>query len=886
MDNYKNKTKLELIAEIESLKELNNSRKVKNSEGPLENIAENNSHWTKTELQLNDSQNYLSVVFNNAQDLLVLVKYESHKKFQVVSVNQAYIKVCKRYGLDVEKVDFIGNSLGDIILNLLGQDANVMQNTLKNYQQAIDSKKQINYEESIDVAGKPYHSKITLSPILDSADGQQYVLYNSHDVTAEKEALRAVQLSEEKFRSIFENSPIGKSITGIDGSLEVNESFCDIVGYSVQELKTKKWQEITHPDDISQSTNVTQELLDGIKDKIQFEKRYIHKNGSIVWTDVITVLERDNDNKPEYFITSIQNITEKKISEQAIRENEVRYRELVDAINSGVAVYKVINDGKTGKDYIIKDFNKTALKLEGLEKKQVLGKSLLDIRPNIDDYGLIPIFEKVWRTKKPDYFPSKEYTDNKYSNYYENRVFCLPNGDIVAVYDDVTERENAVLLVKRNQERLDLALNATKDGIYDWNLVSNDIYYSPPWKSMLGYKDDELPNDFSIWENLTKPEDVERSWKMQQELISKQRDRFEMEFKMKHKNGHWVDIFSRAEAVFDESGKAIRVVGTHVDITERKKAEEELSDSLKRERNLADTVRNAPVAIANGYPDGRLDNCNKAFVELTGYTEAELKNLNWNEELTPSHWNNIEANALQKLNSENNTIQYEKEYKHKNGSIIPVELFVYGKFDEQNNLLHYIGFIIDITERKQFSQKLQERNDYIESLMENMPIGFAMNTIDDGEVKYMNNRFEDIYGWSRDILTNTSVFFEKVFPEPKYREKMTTQIITDLQSGDPKRMIWKDLKIVTSTGEVRYVSAYNIPLLDQNLMISTVQDTTQVKLAEDEITKHREHLEVMVKERTKDLEDKNKELERFNELFVDREFRIKELRDEIEKLSK
>ncbi len=84
-----------------------------------------------------------------------------------------------------------------------------------------------------------------------------------------------------------------------------------------------------------------------------------------------------------------------------------------------------------------------------MQKKDVIGKSLKDIRPNIDEYGLIDIFRKVWETGEPTYFPAKVYKDEKYSNYYENRVFRLPSGEIVAVYDDVTERELAQEKVKR-----------------------------------------------------------------------------------------------------------------------------------------------------------------------------------------------------------------------------------------------------------------------------------------------------------------------------------------------------------------------------------------------------------------------------------------------------
>ncbi len=134
--------------------------------------------------------------------------------------------------------------------------------------------------------------------------------------------------------------------------------------------------------------------------------------------------------------------------------------------------------------------------------------------------------------------------------------------------------------------------------------------------------------------------------------------------------------------------------------------------------------------------------------------------------------------------------------------------------------------------QKMTEEKLKERNTYIEAILANMPIGFGVNSIDDGDVKYINNKFEEIYGWSKDVLSNVSIFFEKVFPDPGYRDLMKEKIISDMQSGDPKRMNWDDIKIVTSFNEERYVNAINISLPDQNLMISTVQDNTKRKLAE------------------------------------------------------
>jgi PAS domain S-box-containing protein len=276
-------------------------------------------------------------------------------------------------------------------------------------------------------------------------------------------------------------------------------------------------------------------------------------------------------------------INERKKTERLLITSESLFRGLYDNMTSGSAIYEVINDGSKGSDYIVKNFNKKSLKIEDQTLDQVVGKTLFDLRPNIDNYGLISAMKKVWETGEPDYFPIKIYQDERFSNYYENYIFRIPTGEVVTIYNDVTDHKNAEIALKKSEERFALAMEFAIHGLYDWNLETNEIYYSPVWKRMLGYEEDELPNDFSVWETLTNPKDVERSWKIQNELINKQRDRFEIEFKMQHKDGHWVDILSRANALFDENNKAVRIVGTHVDITERKKMEEQLQQSQKME---------------------------------------------------------------------------------------------------------------------------------------------------------------------------------------------------------------------------------------------------------------------------------------------------------------
>lgn len=126
----------------------------------------------------------------------------------------------------------------------------------------------------------------------------------------------------------------------------------------------------------------------------------------------------------------------------------------------------------------------------------------------------------------------------------------------------------------KNEERFSLAMRGTNDGLWEWDIETNKTYYSARWKSMLGYKENELENEFKTWENLVNIEDKELVLIKVDEYLTGRIDSFEVEIRMRHKDGHEVSILSRAFLVNRETdGKPVRLVGTHIDITERKKAE-------------------------------------------------------------------------------------------------------------------------------------------------------------------------------------------------------------------------------------------------------------------------------------------------------------------------
>jgi PAS domain S-box-containing protein len=164
---------------------------------------------------------------------------------------------------------------------------------------------------------------------------------------------------------------------------------------------------------------------------------------------------------------------------------------------------------------------------------------------------------------------------------------------IAIVRWEIRERVKAEEAHRRSEERFALAMRGANDGLWDWNLATGEVYYSPRWAEMVGYRSDELTDSIDTFHDMLHPDDRAAVEQIEQEYISGKRDRYEIEFRMKHRDGSYVEILSRAFLVRSgPDNAATRVVGTHVDITERTFAEETLRE---REAYLRTIIENMPV---------------------------------------------------------------------------------------------------------------------------------------------------------------------------------------------------------------------------------------------------------------------------------------------------
>jgi len=343
---------------------------------------------------------------------------------------------------------------------------------------------------------------------------------------------------------------------------------------------------------------------------------------------------------------------------------------------------------------------------------------------------------------------------------------------------------------------------------------------------MLGYTREELAG--KTWQDITPPEEVEDITQKLAPLLAGDQTAIRFQKRYMHKNGAFIWTDESAVLRRSPDGKPLHFIKTIVDISERKQAEEELIANQERYRSLFENTGTAMLIIEE---DMTISTANSRVTDYLSLKGEEIVGHKWPEFIHPEDLEKMkEEHTRRRSDPENASAQYEAHVIDKDGNSV----FVIVSANLITGTDKTAISLIDITERKRVYEELKRRNLFIESVMDNLPIGLAVNSISDGDVRYVNSAYEEIYGWSRNLVTNTSIFFDKVFPDPEYKKTMKSQIISDMQSGDPNRMVWNDVKIVTNSGEERYVTAVNIPMIEQNLMISTVQNTTARKQAEIE----------------------------------------------------
>jgi PAS domain S-box-containing protein len=514
------------------------------------------------------------------------------------------------------------------------------------------------------------------------------------DITESKEAEQARRASEERFRAAYRNATVGMSIAAVNGRIqEVNQALCKILGYSEQELLARTFQSLTHPDDLGQNLHRIQTLLDGTRVYDVFEKRYLRKDGRVVWAQVGVSVIRDEQGTPLHTLAMVQDITERKRTEEALQLAKYTVDHATEAI------YWV------GAGAELLDVNDSACAMLGYSKDEFRRMTVHDINPNFQADAWSTFWEQTRDRGRVSFESCHRAKDGRLIPIDVNVNFVRYNGVEChfAFVRDITERKSAESALRASEERFHVAIEATNDGMWDWDMRTDDVYYSPQWIRLLGYQAEDVPPSRAFFVALVHPEDVTRTREILQAHVDGRIAVQEIEVRLRQKSGEYRWYLNRGKVVArEQNGRPLRMVGTITDISERKQSERERDEALNNLQTIMETVPDVIFALDL---EARVSKWNLRLETVTGYTREELQGKPALE-MVPSDEAEKTAAAIQEA--------YEKGYAQLEGHLLAKDgrtmLYHWTGApyrDVQGRVIGVTGVGRDITERKKVEAQLQ-----------------------------------------------------------------------------------------------------------------------------------------------------------------------------------
>jgi formate hydrogenlyase transcriptional activator len=509
---------------------------------------------------------------------------------------------------------------------------------------------------------------------------------------------------------------------------------------------------------------------------------------------------------------------------------EARYQRLQSSMTE--AYVSVTMDGQ------LADFNDAYQEMLGYSREELLGLTYQELTPakwhrleadvveqQLLVRGSAPPYTKEYRRKDGSVFP------------VELRTFVIKDPDgrpagMWAIVRDVSERVRAEHLLRESRATLAAVIDSTDDIVFCVDasahvLLAFNAALSEHFRRSHGIR---VAPGMGI-EDLFSSEDYRRRWRGFFERALRE-GRFTTSYHTAAAGRHLRLSFH----VLERDGEVFGISVFGKDMTVQDETQENLRRSEER-------LRLAMQAASIGIFDADLVTGEGYFSPEMGPIlglppDAVPPKVGIPEFVHPEDAPRVEAARQRMLDpAGDGTSLDEHRIVRPDGSVRWVQFRARARFEGNGaarRAVRISGTILDITERKEVEETLRQRNAYIETVLERAPIGFAVHTIDDGVGRFVSARYEEIYGCARGTILSHQTFFDAVWPRhPELRDEIRARVVADMTSGDASRMRWDNVPVPLASGETRFISAMNIPILDQNLMVSTVQDVTdQVRAAE------------------------------------------------------
>ncbi|MCA1752091.1 MAG: PAS domain S-box protein [Flavobacteriales bacterium] len=478
----------------------------------------------------------------------------------------------------------------------------------------------------------------------------------------------------------------------------------------------------------------------------------------------------------------------------------------------------------------------------------VKGASILDYARTTDKEGLKKLYDIVFSGKDVERTMSAKLANSEDLHVdIRYRPMRDEKGNVqgaLATVRDISEVTLHKELPEKKEKLYKALLENSGEAVAIMNAEGKAIYVSASVEGLLGYSVEEAMQ-IDLFGTLH-PEDVPRVQKVLEESMQTPGKAIQGgTARMRLKNGTYRYFDATITNMFHEPDIG-GIVNNFRDVTDTFLASAQTDFERRVRDSLINNTKDLIWSVDKNY---RLlaanDSLLGAMKYLTGRS-PEIGDSMISEKYYPKPflemWQSMYDRCLAGETIE--LVTSDPESDGKSSSVYDTSI---SPIQENGEVIGVACFAHDVTESKRQQKLLRERNTFIEAALENLPIGIAVNKIDNGETILINKMFGSTYGWPLEKLTNTETFFKRVYPDPDYRAEITSMVMEDMKSGDIDRMAWQEIKITTESGEERLINARNIPLPNQNQMISTVIDVTEAVRAREALRQSNERYELLTK---------------------------------------
>jgi diguanylate cyclase (GGDEF)-like protein/PAS domain S-box-containing protein len=555
--------------------------------------------------QAEEDQSLLSSIVQYSDDAIISVKIEG----SIVSWNRGAEKL-----LGYTSEEILGENISILHDADAGEVAPAIFEKLRRGEsiEAFDTFLLAKDGTAIDVS-------LSIFPIRDATGNPTGASGIARDIRPRLQVQRERQKTEERFRRIFEDSPFGMCITDVEGNLlEVNAALCEMFGYSANELLKTGLLSMTFPEDMDSSVRRIESLRANPVRPLEAIKRFVHRNGSVIWIELHISLFRDSNQHQANYVVQLKNLTADKLAEQALQESEERFRIMADGCPAAMWVTDAEGGTRFVNQHFRDQFSTTYEQMEGKGWQVVLHPD------DAPDY--LTAFSNAVQTHSS--FMAETRVQIPDSGWIWVATYAQPrfssNGEFlghVGISPDITARKKAEERLKHSEEKFrQLAENINEVFWLFDPAINKVLYISPAYEQVWGRTCASLYEDSETWIEAIHAEDRDHAMQVFQRQM--RGDKVESEYRIWKQDGHQRWIRDRAFPVKDASGKLVRVVGIAEDITERKAAEDEIEslayyDPLTRlpnRRLLVDRLQQAIAACARNFNQGAV-----FFVDLDDF---------------------------------------------------------------------------------------------------------------------------------------------------------------------------------------------------------------------------------------------------------------------------